>query len=176
MRRESIFTEIFCLARGIFHGYFIAYIQIMRDIFRFIVKNSFFFNPLKLNVICRLRQKSSLSSFLFYMLIECDRAFQRHMSTKLTMLTTKVCVIRLCQRHAVRAKAALLKCTRGSNMGWVLGSRGQHSCGILIIRHAHRVISPLLRSFSGLAVEDRLYLGRTLLRCVSPTCIICVLR
>lgn len=61
-------------------------------------------------------------------------------------------------------------------MEWVLGSRGQYSCRILILRHAHRVISPLLRSFSGFAVEDRLYLGRTLLRCVSPTCIICVLR
>lgn len=72
-----------------------------------------------------------------------------------TMLTTGVCVIR--SETCGRAKAALLKCTRGSNMGWVLGSRGQHSCGILILRHALRVISPLLRSFSNLAVGDRLY-------------------
>lgn len=61
-------------------------------------------------------------------------------------------------------------------MGWVLGSRGQHSCGILILRHTLRVISPLLRSFFSLAVGGCLYLGRTLLQCVPPTYIICVLR
>lgn len=68
---------------------------VTRDIFRLILEKFLFFNPLKLNVVCRLRQRNFTrffsGSFICWLNVI---ALFKDICRQSTMLTTKVCVIR----------------------------------------------------------------------------------